>query len=233
LRTAQPRELFAEPRPSEVCVYVMTPLSSQPPRLSLPQFRAALLRLHGDLFTIELYIKKSLVYSSDSLTMVEKLTLVLEDRRFFNHQGIDLVSCIREIFRAITFRRHGGASTIDMQLVRTATGYRERTFRRKLYEMLLAWLLQFRYSKIVILRSYLACAFFGSHLIGAESAARKLFNRPANDLSLDEAAVVAALLVYPRPRTPTASWMSRVERRAKYGKRIYVSNKKRFDQLPG
>jgi membrane peptidoglycan carboxypeptidase len=211
----------------------MKPLSSQPPRLATPKLRPALLTIHGDLFTIELYIQKSLVYSSDVLTLLEKLTLVLEDRRFFQHQGIDLRSCVREVFRAITFRRHGGASTIDMQLVRTATGYRERTVRRKLYEMLLAWLLQFRYSKIVILRSYLACAFFGSHLTGADKAARKLFNRSANDLSLDEAAVVAAMLVYPRPRVPTASWTSKVDRRAKYGKRIYVSNKQRFDQLPG
>jgi monofunctional glycosyltransferase len=210
----------------------MNPLSRQLPRLSTPSFRKALLNIHRDLFTIEIYVQRSLAYASADLTPLEKLTLVLEDRRFFRHQGIDVLSLLREIFRAITFRRHGGASTIDMQFVRTATGYRQRVLKRKLYEMLLAWLIQFRYSKILILRSYLACAFFGSHLVGADAAARRLFNHPATELTLDEAAVVAAMLVYPRPRIPTAAWTSKVDRRAKYGKRIYISNKQRFDQLP-
>ena len=98
--------------------------------------------------------------------------------------------------------------------------------------MLLAVIIQFRYSKIIILRSYLACAFFGSQLIGANSAARKLYRRAADELSIDEAALVAAMLVYPRPLSPTKEYELKVQRRADYGKRIYIANKERFDKLP-
>ena len=119
-----------------------------------------------------------------------------------------------------------------MQLVRTATNYRALTLKRKLYEMLLAILLQFRCSKIVILRSYLACAFFGSHLWGADAASQKVFGKRAVDLDVDEAAYIASMLVYPRPLSPTAEWESKVKRRAYYGKRIYIAHKERFDQIP-
>jgi membrane peptidoglycan carboxypeptidase len=157
---------------------------------------------------------------------------VLEDRRFLDHRGVDLRSGLREIIRAMTFRRHGGASTIDMQFVRTATGFRHKTFRRKIYEILLAVIIQFRYNKITILRSYLACAFFGSHLIGANKISHMLYGRNAEELSIDEAAMIAAMLVYPRPSSPTSQWQIKVQSRANYGKRIYIANKQHFDKLP-
>ncbi len=211
----------------------MKSLSAQEPKRKIRGVRSALLKVHKDLFTVERYVKRYAAYHPTSLTALEKITIVLEDRRFFDHRGVDTKSTIREVWRALTFRRHGGASTIDMQFVRTATGYRQKTLRRKLYEMFLVFLIQYRYSKIVILRSYLACAFFGSHLFGANRAAEKLYGRTADDLATDEAAVIAAMLVYPRPSLPTPAWELKVQRRARYGVRIYVANKERFDKLPG
>jgi membrane carboxypeptidase/penicillin-binding protein PbpC len=99
--------------------------------------------------------------------------------------------------------------------------------------VLLAIIIQFRYSKVVILRSYLNRAFFGSHLIGADRAARSLFGSDPDSLSLENAALLAAMLVYPRPQVGGDAWLGRVRRRAEYGVRVYVGNKKRFDQLPG
>jgi membrane carboxypeptidase/penicillin-binding protein len=87
--------------------------------------------VHTDLFTIDR--KVPWYVPDDPLISVEKMVLVLEDRRFFSHRGFDLQSAIREVSRAIAVQPHGGASTIDMQLVRTATGYRQRTIGRKLY----------------------------------------------------------------------------------------------------
>jgi membrane peptidoglycan carboxypeptidase len=211
----------------------MGSLSSQEPKRKVPGVRPAVIKVHKDLFTIERFVRRYAAYYPVSLTALEKLTLVLEDRRFFEHRGMDIKSAIREIFRAITFRRHGGASTIDMQFVRTATGYRQKTISRKLYEIFLVFIIQFRYSKVVILRSYLACAFFGSHLFGANRASQKLYGRNADHLTIDEAAVIAAMLVYPRPRSPTPAWELKVQRRARYGIRIYIANKERFDKLPG
>jgi membrane peptidoglycan carboxypeptidase len=193
------------------------------PRRKLPSLRNWLIGIHGDLFTIDKEVGYFRYYEGDaSLSQLEQLVLVLEDRRFLRHDGIDIWSAARELFKAITFRKHGGASTIDMQFVRTATGYKQRTVKRKLYEMLLSFIIQFRYSKLGILRSYLDCAFFGSGLIGVNKAARKLYNKPVADLSDNECAELAAMLVYPRPLVPKESWFLRIRKRADYGLRLRV-----------
>lgn len=210
----------------------MKPLYEQEPKLRLFHPRQALTKIHLDLLQVHSNVRNVLAYYPSELTNLEKLCLVLEDRRFLIHHGIDFKSVLREFVRAVTFRKHGGASTIDMQFVRTSTGYKEKTVARKLYEIFLAIIIQFRYSKIVILRSYLACAYFGWGLRGADAAARKIYGKRANNLSIEEAAYVAAMLVYPYPRHPAPEWMSKVQRRADYGKRIYIANKQRFDQLP-
>jgi membrane peptidoglycan carboxypeptidase len=210
----------------------MKALYEQKPKLRLFHPRETLTKIHLDLFAVHSQVRTFLAYYPPGLTNLEKLTLVLEDRRFLSHHGIDFKSVVRETLRALTLRRHGGASTIDMQFVRTATGYREWTLFRKLYEMFLAVLIQFRYSKIVILRSYLHVAYFGWKLRGANAAAQKIFGKKAVDLSVEEAAFLAAMLVYPYPRHQTSEWKSRVQQRADYGKRIYIAHKKRLDQLP-
>jgi membrane peptidoglycan carboxypeptidase len=92
--------------------------------------RRFIVRLHRDLFRIEKRASFGVEYPQD-FSLVEKMVLVSEDRRFFRHNGIDVISVVREALKCLTFRRHGGASTIDMQFVRTATGYYERTLRRK------------------------------------------------------------------------------------------------------
>src|SRR6266478_7464058 len=94
-----------------------------------------------------------------------------------------------------------------------ATGYYDRSIRRKAYEMLLAWLIQHKYSKIEILRYYLRIAFFGSHLYGVERASQRVFSKWQFDLTLEEAADIASMLVYPRPREPTERWAEKIRRR--------------------
>jgi membrane peptidoglycan carboxypeptidase len=192
--------------------------------------RRALFRIHLDLFKIEALIEYT--HPPSPLSDFEILVLALEDRRFFQHRGIDLLSCVRELWRLLTFDRHGGASTIDMQFVRTATGYRARTLRRKAYEMFLAWLIQYRYTKFQILRSYLACAFFGSRIFGVRDAARIINHQEPSHLSFDHAAQIAAMLVYPKPLVPTEEWRVKIRRRAAYAKRLYPRLKKRLHKLP-
>jgi membrane carboxypeptidase/penicillin-binding protein len=119
-----------------------------------------------------------------------------------------------------------------MQFVRTATGFREKTIKRKAYEILLALLIQFRYNKIEIFRSYLDCAFFGSHLFGIKAICHREYQKLPSELSLDEAAEVAAMLVYPRPLFPTPEWRLKIRRRANYGKRLYPRFEKTFNKLP-
>ena len=153
----------------------------------------------------------------DDLSDLETLIILLEDRRYFNHRGVDLISIGRECFKMLTFRKFGGASTIDMQFVRMRTGYCKRTLWRKCYEMILAWLLQSKMDKIQILRAYLDEMFLGSGIYGIDRAAKIMFGKERYELTREEAATIAAMMVYPRPLKPTTVWESRVQRRAKYG----------------
>lgn len=200
-------------------------------KLTFPSFRNTLIRVHRDLFTIESFIIDD--DANYQLIKVEMLVLFLEDHRFFNHNGVDWISCVREFLRMLFWRPHGGASTIDMQFVRTATGYRERTLGRKIYEMILSYLIQFRYSKTQILRSYLDSAFFGSGVFGISSASKIMFNKTPDVLSEEEASQIAAMLVYPRPTKITDKWKGRIIKRATYGLAKFGRNKQKFDKLPG
>jgi membrane peptidoglycan carboxypeptidase len=191
---------------------------------------ALIRRLRNDLISIE--NKQVSIDRDQPLMLVEKMILILEDRRFFQHHGVDVKACIREFLRMLANQPYGGASTIDMQFVRTATGFRNKTIRRKLYEMFLAVHIQFKYSKLEILRSYLGCAYFGSHLYGLGTVSRKIYGKSPRELALDEAAEVAAMLVYPRPISPTPNWQIKIDRRAKYLKRLLPKFARRYDKLP-
>ncbi len=80
------------------------------------------------------------------------------------------------------------------------------TMKRKLYEAFLALVIQSRLKKIEILRSYLAFAFLGSGLIGANAAAQRVFNKNADRLSMEEASFISAMLAYPRPLDGLPRW---------------------------
>jgi len=162
-----------------------------------------------------------LSWSYDGLSDLEILIILLEDRRFFQHRGVDMFSIAREIFKICTFQKFSGASTIDMQFVRMRTGYKDRTLRRKIYEMLLAYLLQARMGKIDILRAYLQEVFLGSGIYGIESGARVMFNKLSYELEREQASVIAAMMVYPRPLKPSLTWEARVKRRAAYALKLF------------
>lgn len=104
--------------------------------LNIPSIKHRLIQIVIDMDHIE-----SNVYPTyfERLPTLHAMVLLLEDRRYFRHAGIDYWSFLRDFWRMITFRKHGGFSTIEMQFVRTVTARYERTIRRKLYEMLLAF----------------------------------------------------------------------------------------------
>ena len=195
----------------------------------MPSIREWLIHTHEELLAIHACINQSAFYYPKRLTDFERLVLTLEDRRFFSHRGVSWRSLFREMLKVFIFRRPGGASTIDMQLVRTATGNYERTIKRKLHEIVLAYVIQFRYSKIAILRSYLEVAYFGTGLKGAQDAAPQ--GHSIDELSGYDAAFLASHLVFPRPRDMNEQWAKRISRRANYIKAVNVRYKKRFDKI--
>lgn len=172
--------------------------------------------LREDARRIDLTMERHSLSGPFELTPFETSVLLLEDRRFFWHFGVDIISVIRELLRMIRGRRFGGASTIEMQFVRTITDRKERTVTRKIREMLLAIYVQSKYSKWNILRCYLDIAYFGTRLVGARQAARHMFDLSTDALPTAPGATIAAMLVAPRPSRPNANWKRRIERRSNY-----------------
>ena len=125
---------------------------------------------------------------------VRHATLAAEDDDFYDHIGVDFFSiarAFRENIRNSALEQ--GASTITQQLARNVFLSREKTFQRKFKEIVLALKIEQRYTKDEILDFYLNEVPYGSNAYGIQSAAETFFGKDAGDLSLDEAAFLAAL----------------------------------------
>jgi len=127
----------------------------------------------------------------------------IEDKRFYEHWGIDLRAILRAM--AVNFKSGGivqGGSTITQQLAKNLFLTPERTLWRKAQEALLALFLEVKYDKNTILTSYLNRVFFGQGSYGIEAAAKTYFNKSARNLELGEAAMLAGLLKAPSRLNP-------------------------------
>lgn len=124
-------------------------------------------------------------------------TIAAEDRGFCTHHGFDAKGFLRAVFQNVIGNRVGG-STLTQQLVKNAILSNEKTFTRKLKELLLSVELERRYSKDEILQIYFNEIPYGSTYYGIEAAAQNFFGKTAHDLTVAEAATLAAL-----PKAPT------------------------------
>src|SRR5579884_997370 len=144
-------------------------------------------------------------------------TVAAEDRRFFDHPGVDLVGLVRAIGQdAQSGGAESGASTLEMQLVRNlflADERTEQTLNRKLKEAFAAIQLDRTYSKTDILEAYLNAVYYGHQAYGAEAAAQTYFGKSARDLSLPEAALLAGLPQSPSEFDPLEHPVAAKERR--------------------
>ncbi len=129
---------------------------------------------------------------------IRKATVAIEDRRFYEHGGIDPEGIARAAVADVRARRVvEGGSTITQQLVRNLYISNERTVQRKLKEACLATKLDDKWSKQRILTTYLNQVYYGNHAYGIEAAARTYFSKPARKLTLDQAALLAGLTQAP------------------------------------
>jgi 1A family penicillin-binding protein len=125
---------------------------------------------------------------------VRAVTLAAEDSNFYNHFGIDIAGIIRAI--KVNLGNDAvsqGGSTITQQLAKNVFLTPERSWQRKLKEMMLAFKIEKKYSKDEILDFYLNQVPYGSNAYGIQSAAEIYFGKDAKDLTLDEAAMLASL----------------------------------------
>lgn len=137
---------------------------------------------------------------------VPRAVIAIEDRRFYDHSGIDLIGLARALWvNIVEGRVRQGGSTITQQLAKNIFLTPERSIERKIREALLAFWLEWRYDKDHIISLYLNRVYFGSGAYGIDAAARRFFSKPAGDVDLWEAAVLAGLLKAPSRLSPVAN----------------------------
>lgn len=143
-----------------------------------------------------------------------KAVVAIEDRRFYDHHGIDPRGTLRALWRDA---RAGGASreggsTLTQQLVRLTYLSADKTLRRKVQEAVLSLWMEAHLSKDEILLRYLNTAYFGAGSYGADAAAHRYFGKNARDLTLGECAMLAGLVRAPSQLAPTRNFGGARER---------------------
>lgn len=162
-----------------------------------------ILGTYGDLF-------EDFVRISELPPYVGQAVMAIEDRRYYNHFGVDFIGLLRAAY--INYRAQRivqGGSTLTQQLAKnflqTQGMYKvhDRSFRRKIQEAIMALWLEWTFTKEQILTMYLNRVYFGAGAYGVEAAAQKYFNKSARHLSVYEAAAIAGLLKAPSRYSPT------------------------------
>ncbi len=157
---------------------------------------------YGDLY-------EDMVKISELPPYVPQAIMAIEDRRFFNHFGIDIIGLIRAAY--VNYKADRvvqGGSTLTQQLAKNFLltqgmyGPNDRSFRRKIQEVILAFWLEWKFTKEQIFTIYLNRVYFGSGTYGIDAASRKYFQKPARQLTVYEAAVIAGLLKAPSKYSP-------------------------------
>ncbi|MFL6640726.1 MAG: transglycosylase domain-containing protein, partial [Paraburkholderia graminis] len=144
--------------------------------------------------------RRSLVRFQDIPDQMKKAVLAIEDYRFYEHGGVDFLGILRAGFADLA---HGGASqgasTITMQVARNFFLSSEKTYTRKVYEMLLAYKIERALTKDQILELYMNQIYLGERAYGFAAAARVYFGKDLKDITLAQAAMLAGL-----PKAPSA-----------------------------
>jgi penicillin-binding protein 1A len=148
--------------------------------------------------------------------VMKDAVLAIEDSRFYSHGGVDYRGLIRAGLANLGRVKSQGASTITMQVARNVYLSSEKTFTRKLYEVLLTFKLEHLLSKDQILEIYMNQIFLGNRAYGFAAAADTYFGKPMKDLSIAEAAMLAGL-----PKSPSGNNPISNPSRAR-GRQLYI-----------
>jgi penicillin-binding protein 1A len=149
----------------------------------------------------EFAVERRIIVSFEEIPPYLQLAIIaVEDAQFYNHSGLNYYSILRAVVKD-TIRRSfpigKGASTITLQLARMLTGRYEKTWDRKIKDILIAWKIEKRYSKHQILTLYANLHNMGPGIYGVAAAADYYFGKQPKELTLEECALIAGL-----PRSP-------------------------------
>ena len=131
--------------------------------------------------------------------VMKDAVMAIEDARFYEHSGVDYRGLMRAAIANLGRAKSQGASTITMQVARNVYLTTEKTFTRKLYEVLLTFKLEHMLTKDQILEIYMNQIFLGNRAYGFAAASEAYYGKPMKDLSIAEAAMLAGL-----PKAPSA-----------------------------
>ena len=173
------------------------------PEVTIQTYDGKVIGTYGDLY-------EDVVKIEELPKHVPVAFIAIEDRRFFQHFGIDFIGFFRAFYQNyIAHRVVQGGSTITQQLAKNilvtegcVTHY-DRSIKRKIKELLLSWWLEYKFSKSEILMMYLNRVYFGAGTYGIDAASKKYFGKPARKLSIFESAVLAGLLKAPTKYSPS------------------------------
>lgn len=143
------------------------------------------------------------IYLDDLPYYVPAAIVDVEDRRYYNHFGFDVIGFVRASLTNIVRQRYAqGASTITQQVAKNLFLTPEKSIKRKVQELLLAFWLESKFSKEQILTLYLNRVYLGAGTYGIEAASNRYFGKSSRDLSLKEAAIIAGMLKAPSRYNP-------------------------------
>ena len=181
-------------------------IPKRPPSIQIVDDEGRALAVRGDAGGAVLSLRELPSY-------LPKAFVAIEDRRFYEHYGVDPFGIARALLANILHRGISqGASTITQQLAKNLFLTQERTLTRKLQEVLLALWLEHKFSKAQILELYLNRVYFGAGAYGIEQAAQRYFGKSARQVSVAEAAMLAGLVKSPTRLAPTRNFAGAEER---------------------
>ncbi len=167
----------------------------------------------GETVLAEFAIEKRIpIKESDIPQNVEDALIAIEDYRFYNHIGIDPYRIGGAIIKNVTSGKTEGASTITQQLAKNLFLYKDQTYTRKINEWMVALQIERFYTKRQILEMYMNYVFLGAGSYGFEAGSRTYFGKSLKELSLEEAALLAAIPKSPE-YSPTRNSAKAKERR--------------------
>nr|WP_081708614.1 penicillin-binding protein 1A [Rhodoferax saidenbachensis] len=169
-------------------------LSDYRPKLPLRVFSA-----EGDLLGEFGEERRNLTPIKEIPKVMSNAVLAIEDARFYQHGGVDYVGVVRAGLANVGRVKSQGASTITMQVARNVYLTSEKTFTRKIYEILLTFKLEHMLTKDQILEIYMNQIFLGNRAYGFAAASEAYFGKPLKDVTIAEAAMLAGL-----PKAPSA-----------------------------
>lgn len=154
-----------------------------------------LYEIHGD-------EKRTMVTLEEIPDYVEKATIAIEDKNFYEHGGFSLWAIARTAITNVLYNRRAGGSTLTQQFVKNAILTPEKSYSRKIKELILSYKLEKQFSKDDILQMYLNEIPYGSNAYGVEAASKKYFGKSVSEINISEAAILAALPQAPSLYSP-------------------------------